>query len=174
MCFQGGVQGQNAKVDEDITILIDFKKYQQLHQVKVANSSKSEVCTALENGIYQKCASKCVSSCRFQIPSISDIAMTSIDCAKSECIEGCFCKIGFVRYQDKCILSKNCPTRANKSMEFVTKMPNTLEKRIIKPGCGSNTGCILPPKPCIPFLCNNQNSGKNNKNSFQFIRSLVY
>lgn len=125
-------------IDEDVTILID--------QIKVANSlnnTKSDECTGLENGTYQKCGTKCVLGCR-HTPLSSDIAVTSTDCEKIECIEGCFCNVGFVRYQDKCILPIECPVRDNKSIELATKMPNTSDKRII----------IKPNKPCLPFLCN--------------------
>lgn len=153
-------------VEEDVTILIDFNKYQQIHPANAANSSnitKPEVCAGLENAVYQKCGTKCVLACRFTT-IVLDLGATLKECDKNECIEGCFCKDGFVRYQDKCILPKECPIRSNKSIEFDTKMPsNPLGKRIIKPSCSGSSGCMPPPKPCLPFLCNNggnQNSGE--------------
>lgn len=111
--------------------------------------------------MYQKCGTKCVLACRFD-SKVLDVAATLTECDKNECVEGCFCKDGFVRDQGKCILPKECPVRNNKSIEFVASMPtNPLEKRVIKPNCGNGNGsnkCILPPKPCLPFLC--QNSGR--------------
>lgn len=123
--------------------MIDFSKYQQINAVNVTNSSKFQECIGIENAVYQKCGKKCVLGCRF-IPNISDLAVTLNDCEAAECIEGCFCKDGFVRLHDKCILPKECPVRSNKSIQLSTEMP----KRIIKPMCGGSNGCRPTPKPC--------------------------
>lgn len=156
--------------EDGLTILIDFDKYHQLHPINVtisSNSTAATACADLDNGVYQVCGKKCILSCRYN-PAILDVAQTSNDCPNTECIEGCFCKVGFVRYRDKCILPKECPQRSNKSIEFNTDMPNNaLGKRISKPNCaGSNgsssSGCV---PPCIPFLCHgsaNQNLGRKN------------
>lgn len=158
------MHSRHINVEEDVTILIDFSKYQQIHSANVTNNTKSEDCTGLENAAYQKCGTKCVLACRFD-PSISDVAATLKECDGNECIEGCFCNDGFVRYQSKCILPKECPVRNNKSIVLLAKKsPSPLEKRIIRPSCGSSNGstrCITPSKPCLPFLCNN-NSGNQN------------
>lgn len=159
------MQCRHVNVEEDVTILIEFNKYQQIHPANAtisSNNTKPEECIGLENALYQKCGTMCISACRF-IPE-SDLAATLEECDTNECIDGCFCKDGFVRYQDKCILPNECPVRNNKSIEFATKMPlNPLEKRIIKPSCESSNGRCPPLKPCIPFLCSNggnQNSGR--------------
>lgn len=156
--------------EEDVTILIDFKRYQQLNPANLTqptsdtNNTISEECVGLENSEFKKCGTTCVLSCRY-IPTISNVTVTSNDCVENECIEGCFCKDGFVRYQNKCVLPGDCPLRSNKSIEFVTGMPNDSDKRIVRPICGSNFGCMPPPppNPCVTLLCNNggnQNFGK--------------
>lgn len=112
-----------------------------------SNNTPSDECIGMENATFQKCGTKCVLSCRF-IPNVSNVAVTPNDCESNECVEGCFCKVGFVRYEDKCILPKECPVRSDKSIEFNTEIP----KRVVKPSCSN--GCKPPPKPCKPSICN--------------------
>lgn len=141
-------------VQEDATVLIDFSKYQKMYLANKANSSNNattDVCIGMENATYHKCSAKCVLSCRL-IPNMSDVAVTPNECENSACMEGCFCKVGFVRYEDKCVLPKDCPVRINKSIEFNTEVP----KRVVKPSCGN--GC--KPPPCKPPTC------KRNSNNF--------
>lgn len=131
-------------VQEDVPMLIDLSKYQQIYLANLTNNSNkttSDVCISMENAEYRKCEKKCVMACG-SIPNISDFAVTVRECVKSACIEGCFCEPGFFRYEDKCILPEECPVRSNKSIELNTEVP----KRIIKPSCSN--GCKPPPKPC--------------------------
>lgn len=144
VCFQGGVQSRHVDIQEDVTALIDFSKYQQIYLANMTNSSnntKADKCISINNAAYHKCSSKCVLGCRF-IPHISDVAVTPNECENSACIDGCFCKVGFVRYKDKCVLPEECPVRSKQSIELNTEVP----KLILKPSCSS--GCKPPPKPC--------------------------
>lgn len=113
-----------------------------MHAVNSSNSSTFEACIGVENAAYRKCGTKCILGCRFT-PNILDVAVTPNDCENSECVEGCFCKDGYVRLEDKCILPKGCPVRSNKSIEFSTGVP----KRIMKPFCGGINTCKPPPPP---------------------------
>lgn len=140
-------------VQEDATILIDIRKYQQIYLANMTSNSSNTAsgeCIGMGNATYQKCGTKCVLGCRF-IPNISDVAVIPNDCESSECIEGCFCKVGFVRYEDKCVLPKECPVRSNKSIEFSTEVT----KLVNKPSCSNE--CKPPAMPCKPSTCN-QNS----------------
>lgn len=68
------------------------------------------VCVDPVNEVYQKCGSKCVLGCRYATSSVG-ITISKNDCDKNDCVEGCFCKTGLVRHQDKCILPQECPIR---------------------------------------------------------------
>lgn len=163
-----GLQSKHVTTQDDLIVLIDFNKYQLLrHDKLVISSNKTSAGLCAETEQYRKCGNKCVLSCRYA-SSPSEIATSKKDCDKTECIEGCFCKEGFVRYQEKCIPAKDCPIRSNKAIEDETELEdsNSLEKRVIKPGCSgsdcscSGNGCTSSSKPtkpsssCKPPGCN--------------------
>lgn len=125
---------------DDHTILIDFEKYQEFHQPNVASSNKTnaEVCSDGENKEYRKCGNKCVLSCRYTLYS-SKFPISSDECSKKTCVEGCFCKDGYVRHYDKCILAKECPVRNGRASEPSSFQPGTF-LRHFGMGCGLK-GC---------------------------------
>lgn len=69
------------------------------------------------NEAYHRCGNKCVLGCRYAsatqtlTPSIAGISLSKFECDKNECVEGCFCKHGLVRHQNKCIPPNECPIR---------------------------------------------------------------
>lgn len=81
-----------------------------------SNKTNLKVCADSENKEYRKCGNKCVLSCRYTLYS-SNFSISNDDCDKNACIEGCFCKDGYVRHYDKCILAKECPIRNSRAME---------------------------------------------------------
>lgn len=177
-----GLLCKHVNTQDELTILIDFAKYQEIHHSKLAitsNKTSAELCSDSKNEEYQKCGNKCILSCRFGT-SLSEI-VSSRDCDKTECFEGCYCKDGFVRYQNKCILVGECPTRANKAIEDATDTLGTLEKRrpCFGSGCSSNPDCNdedCSPKPssspcnspgCISIVNHNQAIISSSINEFQ-------
>lgn len=162
--FSKGIQSKHVNVQDDLTILIDSKKYQSVrHSMVEISSNKTKLNECIDsNEEYRKCGDSCVISCRYA-SSPSEIEASKNDCAKTECVEGCFCKDGFVRHQNKCILPKECPARSNKSIEAADGDHNTVEHQQRKPFCISNNcecdsgGCAPPPppppKPCKPPGC---------------------
>lgn len=163
-------------IHDDLTVLIDFRKYQELlhpEEEITPNKTQIQVCADSENEEYRECGNKCVLSCRYAT-SPEDIAASEQDCDKSECVAGCYCKDGFVLYQDRCILAKECPNQSRKAIEHKTEPENvnSPEKGIFRPGCqgndcgcqGNDCGCpgnqcityYTPPRPtsCRPPGCN--------------------
>lgn len=112
----------------DVTVLIDFEKYQQLFKSSIrgisvelnSNETSSHECVDIKNEVYQKCGSNCVLGCRHDSVS-SKVAVSNGECDSNKCIEGCFCRDGFVRYQNKCVPVNECPHRRNKAIEIMTK-----------------------------------------------------
>lgn len=146
---------QNKHIESDVTVLIDLEKYQQLinarrhpRNARSVNHTKSAICADLEREEYQKCGNKCVLGCRYDAWITENNTMTA-SCNATECIEGCFCKSGFVRYHKKCVLpTAECPTRESKSVGMIYENP-TYPSRLfglLRP-CGPY-GC----KPCMNRL----------------------
>lgn len=69
------------------------------------------VCHDTENEVFQECGSKCVLGCRYAAASTSSVTIGKHECDKNDCVEGCFCKTGLVRHQNKCIPVLECPIR---------------------------------------------------------------
>lgn len=72
-----------------------------------------KICADPVNEVYQSCGNKCVLGCRYSSTSsvIAGITLPKFDCDKNDCVEGCFCKHGLVRHQNKCIPASECPIR---------------------------------------------------------------
>lgn len=150
-----GIQSRNVNLEEDLTVLIDYAKYQQFASThrhprdgnKVNTTNSTEKCADLGTEDYQKCGSKCILSCRYaSLPS--ELTVSKDACDKNECIEGCFCKQGLVRHQDKCIPLNECPVRTNKAIEVTFNDPIPFWKHFglfNRPmnGCGPK-GCTQP------------------------------
>lgn len=127
---------------EHVTALFDLSKYHEnLKLTFASNKTSAELCSDSKNEEYLKCGTKCVLSCEFG--SSSSEILSPKDCEGFGCFEGCSCKVGFVRHNDKCIPIKDCPTRANKAIEDATEILNTLEKRrpCLGSGCSSTSDC---------------------------------
>lgn len=107
---------------DDLTVLVDYEKYQQFY--RFIDSNKSEVCANSETEEYRKCDNKCVLGCR-HASSSSGITLSKADCVNSECIDGCFCRDGLIRHQNKCIPASECPIRKNKAMEMMAESNNS-------------------------------------------------
>lgn len=118
--------------EDDLTVLIDFERYQQLSfnpsNATDPNKTNVEVCADLETEEYRKCGKKCISACR-HAPFSSGLIVSKVDCDETKCVKGCFCKDGFVRHQNKCIMAKECPVREHKAMRMMseTENPNKTE-----------------------------------------------
>lgn len=70
----------------------------------------SSMCTDSMNEVYQKCGNKCVLGCRYATSS-AGITISKQECEQNDCVDGCFCKAGLVRHQNKCIPQSECPIR---------------------------------------------------------------
>lgn len=147
-------------IGDDLTVLIDSKEYFELFTThrsarQGVDSSKnvSALCSDAENEVYEKCGKKCILGCQFALSSMK-ITAAKDECEKVDCIEGCFCKDGLVRYEDKCVPATECPTtykslRSNKAIDVVdTEVPKPLVKHFglfMRPcgggGCGGFSGC---------------------------------
>lgn len=77
---------------------------------KAGCQERPKSCADPENEVYQKCGNKCVLGCRYATSS-TGITLAKHDCEKNDCVEGCFCKTGLVRHQNKCIPASECPIR---------------------------------------------------------------
>lgn len=131
--------------NDDQTILIDFEKFQKFNHTNVGSSNKTnvELCTNSENKEYRKCGNKCVLSCRYAL-STSNFSISTENCNETKCIEGCFCKNGFVRHHNKCILSKECPIRSSRALKASDDRSGTFLKHLglLNQGCGLK-GCPI-------------------------------
>lgn len=121
-CVLSGLQSQPVIAEDGLTVLIDSEKYQEISTD--SNKTNVEVCGDLQTEEYRKCGKKCVLACRLS-PFPSDIIVSKDDCDEMKCVEGCFCKDGFVRYQNECILAKECPMRMNKAMRMMSESNKT-------------------------------------------------
>lgn len=103
-----GLQSFYVSDHTDLTVRIDIKKYQS-----ISSFDKSpEKCLDVDNREYRKCGHNCVLGCRFD--TITSKNVTSEEhCNDTECVEGCFCKNGFVHFKNKCILATECPHQNN-------------------------------------------------------------
>lgn len=154
-----GFESKHLDLEESLTVLIDFKKLQELAGVQ--NKTNPKVCADVENREYQKCGNKCVLSCRYGSSS-AGIAVSEAECKKADCFEGCFCKDGFVRNENKCILAESCPIRSDKAIGVEASddkeiSSNSLVKHIFRPNnnnCGSS-GCgqVVPVQIVQPTGC---------------------
>lgn len=95
-----GFQAEEVNVKDDLTVLIDTKKYLELFK-------RSNEANCTENEVYQECGAICVLGCRNASSSIG-ITQSADECKEIECVKGCFCKEGLVRHRDKCILATEC------------------------------------------------------------------
>lgn len=160
MCF-AGYETKQVRIQDDLTISIDskgyfefFKAHRTTKEDYGSNQNASKLCSASENEVYEKCGKKCMLSCRFDSSTLK-ITATKDECEKTDCIEGCFCKDGFVRYEDKCIPVSECPStyksvRSNKAIDVATESSSPLVKHFglfMRPGgcgpsgCGGFTNC---------------------------------
>lgn len=151
------MQSEHVNNVDDLTLLIDFQKYQQTinarrhpRNAKSINQTKSPVCADVEKEEYQKCGKKCILGCRHDSLVTENVTVTAKDnCNATNCIEGCFCKDGFIRYHHKCIPATECPARKTKSIGMLyngyeTEYPSRLFGIFQRP-CAQSSGC----KPLI-------------------------
>lgn len=112
------MQCEPISEDRYHTVLIDFENYRQAIDSKNHLANKTE-CDDLKNEEYQMCGKACVLNCRSDSTATKFI-VSNEKCDLNKCVEGCFCKAGFVRYQAKCVPIAECPkkTRRNKAMNF--------------------------------------------------------
>lgn len=111
--------------------MIDFEKFLEFHHPHAAylNQTYVEVCVDAENKEYQKCGNKCVVSCRDTFSSLN-FSIPSDNCSEKKCIEGCFCKHGYVRHHDKCVLAKECPIKSGRALEPSNEQSALLPKHL--------------------------------------------
>lgn len=122
------VLGLQCEREQYLTVLIDFEKYRhaissQAQLTYGISSSQTifEECGGLENEEYRMCGTKCILNCRHDSVA-AKFLISKEECDLNKCVEGCFCKDGFVRYYNKCIPFTECPARRNnKAMDFATE-----------------------------------------------------
>lgn len=132
----------NNHVDQ--TILINLEKFQEFYRLNVANSNQTyvEVCADAENKVYRKCGNKCALSCRYSLSS-SNFSISNENCNESLCIEGCFCKDGYVWHGVKCILAEVCPVKNRSLLEPSNDSSRPMPKQL---------GLFSPGRPNTAML----------------------
>lgn len=122
-----GMQFEHASAEQYLTVLIDFEKYRHESIVRSRLTdgistirSISKACADSENEEYRMCGKKCVLNCRYDA-TVAPFLISKKQCDTNKCVEGCFCKENFVRYNNKCVPIDECPARRNKAVEFVTE-----------------------------------------------------
>lgn len=118
------------------TILIDFENYRhaigskgQLTIGISSNQTVSKECAHLKNQEYRMCGKKCVLNCRHDSKALK-FSTSNEKCDTNKCVEGCFCKDGFVRYHNECVPIRECPTRRNRAVHFATEMKTDTQMNI--------------------------------------------
>lgn len=165
LCFVG-LRSEEVNSYQAVTVLIDFEKYQKIHSsvnVLISNGTSSKVCADSENEEYRKCDNRCVLSCRY-VPSIAEMIISKDQCDKENCIGGCFCKNGLIRYQDKCVPARDCPARNGRSTSGSSEKPMTFWKHFPffhRPNCG--------PQGCGVIEIHNHNEAVSYGNSKFYI-----
>lgn len=154
-----GLQFEHSNAQDDQTILIDFEKYQQLlrshrhpRNANALNKTDSNICSDLQTEEYKKCGNHCILGCSHDRLT-SGLIVSKDDCNATKCVEGCFCKDGLVRHQNKCIPAKECPGRRSKAVEFIADNFSPFFKHLgifSKPMQSSSSGSTQ----CGLFLCN--------------------
>lgn len=128
-----GLQCEHIGDEQYRTVLIDFEKYRHESVIRRRLTDGistirtiSKECSGLENEEYRMCGKKCVLNCRND--SIAGkFLISKEECDTNKCVEGCFCKDGFVRYRNKCVPINECPVRRNKAVDFVTEGKNSTQ-----------------------------------------------
>jgi len=68
--------------------------------LKRTEDSQKSLITCKANEEYLNCGSPCAGSCSSPPRKF---------CQSKQCIEGCFCKKGFIKHYDVCITIEKCP-----------------------------------------------------------------
>lgn len=78
---------------------------------EVESSVVDEACPE-DNMEWQPCGPRCYQTCAFQPRGAKQgrAVCESIANAQAGCYPGCYCKSGYVRLNDKCILPVDCPS----------------------------------------------------------------
>lgn len=117
-------------LEEDLTVLVDYEKYphpivrikRQTTNNTVSTSrdgydgelsdncepncseqiTPQNICADPDREVYQECGNKCVLACRYTSSSSSSpsISFGKHECEKNDCVEGCFCKTGAIKYEN--------------------------------------------------------------------------
>lgn len=134
-----GCQAKNVNLEDELTVLIDTKKYMEIFK----RSNETTDCG--ENEMYQECGTKCVLGCK-NAASSAGITLSNDECKSTECVSGCFCKDGLVRHRDKCIQTVECSDRSGKSAQITAEVSGSgAPMRIF--------GLLRPQQSCGPTGC---------------------
>lgn len=69
-------------------------------------------CSVDENAEYLTCGPRCQATCGFQPRDARrDSRAVCTTANDSGCYPGCFCKSGYVKLNDRCVLPVNCPRK---------------------------------------------------------------
>lgn len=134
-----GLEAREVNLEDELTVLIDTKKYLEIFQ------RSSEASNCAENEVYQECGSACVLGCRNASLAVG-ITLSSDECEETECVKGCFCKEGLVRHRDKCIPIAECSERNGKAVD--------LEPVVVFDAAPMKIFGFLRPQQCGPSGCN--------------------
>lgn len=115
---------EHVSIEQYLTVFIDYEKYRHTidsHSQRTGGTFTdrpiSKECSELDNQEYRMCGRKCVLSCRHD-PVSWKFMISKRECDTTKCFDGCFCKSGFVLYQNKCVPANECPARKNKEIDF--------------------------------------------------------
>lgn len=103
---------------------VEFEINAMQQQSTVASLSRDNLSTAEypehlgdpcpeEHFVWNACGPRCYQTCAFQPKSGDRLSRAVCEAAnENNCHTGCFCESGYVRFNDKCVLPIDCPTRA--------------------------------------------------------------
>lgn len=179
------VQSEHVNIEEDLTLVIDFEKYQQLvnarrhpRNARSLNQTKSSNCMDLEKEEYQKCGNNCVLGCRFDSIILSENATSTENktekCDATKCIEGCFCKKGLVRHHRKCIPATECPARKSRIMGMLYENPSYQSKILGLFQRPSGTCTAMNPSACKPQVIQVQTQSMTSIDRVFFFSQIIH
>lgn len=107
----------NVEVKADSTWPAQITVYEELrddeasHDKSPSSDSVTEEACIDENMEWNSCGPRCSQTCAFQPRGVrKSRAICEPLLTSNGCYKGCFCKKGYVRLSDKCVLSENCPS----------------------------------------------------------------
>jgi hypothetical protein len=113
------IQARQNEVEEELEIEAE------LTDEPVVTSSTTETTTTTahftqlactgQHMEWNSCGPRCYQTCAFQPQDVRRSRAVCETPNSSGCHAGCFCKSGFVRFNEKCVLPVDCPSKLNEN-----------------------------------------------------------